>query len=178
MKTRLGFTIAALTLLLAFGSGCATPAQPAAMVPTSATVARKYNGAVVLSTQGGMETNPMMMSDISNGDFTTAVVTSLDKFGLFTSVLRTGAGDYRLDVRLLKLNRPMMGLDLNVSMETYWKLTRASDGKVLFDESVHSSYTATFGDAAAAIVRLRIANEGASRENIKSAIERLSRISP
>ena len=178
MKTKLGLTIAALTLMLAFGSGCATPAQPAAMVPTSATVARKYTASVVLITQGGMETNPMMMSDISNGDFTTAVVTSLDKFGLFTSVLRTGAGDYRLDVRLLKLNRPLLGADMHVSMETYWKLTRASDEKVLFAESVHSSYTAPFSDAFVGVVRLRLANEGVARENIKSAIERLSRIAP
>lgn len=148
------------------------------MVPASATVARKYTGSVVLSTQGGLPTNPMNMSDISNEDFTTAVVSSLDKFGLFSSVVRAGDGDYRLDVRLLKLNRPMMGFDMCVSMETYWKLIRTSDGKVLFDESVHSSYTATISDAFVGIVRLRLANEGSARENIKSAVERLSRVAP
>lgn len=178
MKTQLGLTTAALTLLLAFCSGCSTPAQPTAMVPASATVARKYTGSVVLSTQGGLPTNPMNMSDISNEDFTTAVVSSLDKFGLFSSVVRAGDGDYRLDVRLLKLNRPMMGFDMCVSMETYWKLIRTSDGKVLFDESVHSSYTATISDAFVGIVRLRLANEGSARENIKSAVERLSRVAP
>lgn len=179
MKTQLGLTTVALTLLLAFCSGCATPAQPMAMVPASATVARKYTGSVVLSSQGGLPTNPMNMSDISNEDFTTAVVSSLDKFGLFSSVVRAGDGDYRLDVRLLKLNRPMFGgFDMCVSMETYWKLIRTSDGKVLFAESVHSSYTATVSDALVGIVRLRLASEGSARENIKSAVERLSRVAP
>ena len=44
---------------------------------------------------------------------------------------------------------------------------------VTFDQKISASYTATFGDAAYGPTRLKLANEGSIRENIRQFIEKL-----
>ena len=58
-----------------------------------------------------------------------------------------------------------------------YALNRRSDRKQVWEETVSADYTATVGDAFLAVERLRLANEGSIRENLKALIERLYQFS-
>ena len=46
-------------------------------------------------------------------------------------------------------------------------------GKTIFDQNIPADHTATFGDSPFAIQRLRLANEGAAKNNIAAFIDML-----
>ena len=48
---------------------------------------------------------------------------------------------------------------------------------VVWQESIASEYTATPGDAFAAVKRLRLATEGAAKNNIAEGLSRISKLS-
>jgi len=165
--------------LLAFVllAACAAPAKPEAMVPTELDVGKRHPHSVSVAAQGGRETSALSSSKISNEDFVTALRTALEQSGTFSSVLTDDTGTYKLDVAIIDLDQPAMGFDMTVTMTASWRLRHAATGKVVFDEFIDTSHTATVGEAFAGIKRLRYANEGAARKNIAEGIRRLSRLS-
>jgi hypothetical protein len=68
----------------------------------------------------------------------------------------------------------MMGFNMTVTLETNWTLSRKSDGKVVWQKAIPSTFTAKAGEAFAGVTRLRLANEGAARTNIEQAIKEIS----
>ena len=66
----------------------------------------------------------------------------------------------------------MFGLTYTVKMEAGWTLQRADNSTVVWQESIKSEHTATFSDAFAAVTRLRLATEGAARDNIAKESQR------
>jgi hypothetical protein len=129
---------------------------------------------VTISVTGGRETDPLGAPDVSNESFQTALVESLRQSALFQSVATNGSASYKLTVRLDSLDRPAMGISMTVNLRSDWTLKRNSDGTVLWQQPVYSSYTAGAGDAFAGITRLRHANEGAARKNIEQGMALLS----
>jgi hypothetical protein len=166
------------TILLALGLavfavGCASPAQPSAMIPKSFNITKHLSGSVSVVVTGGNKTNPAWKSDISSEDFSTALVEALNQSALFASVASANT-DYRLAVQLVKVISPNWGLTFTDSVVSEWQLVRVRDSAVVSDEYITTSFSATPGDAFAAIKRLRLANEGAARANIAEGIRRLS----
>lgn len=98
---------------------------------------------------------------------------ALNQSGLFSSAIKGDKGDYKLSVKILNVDQPLFGGSFTVNMSTHWQMTD-QHGRELFQDFVRSSFTATMGDAFAAATRLRLATEGAARENIKEGIQRLS----
>lgn len=157
-------------------SGCASPAQPEAMVPTAFNVKSRHLYTTELEVSGGKKTNPMWKSDIAGEDFEKAVESAIMKSGVFSSVITTGDADYRLEITLVKTMTPNFGLDLTSTVVTEWRLTDLKSNELVLEEYITSEFTATVGDAFAAIKRLRLANEGSARENIKEGIKRISEV--
>jgi len=168
--------LAALGALVGFAAGCASPAKPEAMVPKQFNIAHKHPYSTSLAVTGGRKTNPLWKSDISSEAFAQAVADSIKQSGVFSSVINQGDSDYRLDVTLVKVITPNFGFDLTVTAVTEWRLTQVASGKLVSEEYISTPFTATVGDAFAAIARIRVANEGAARENIKEGIRRLSEL--
>ena len=54
-----------------------------------------------------------------------------------------------------------------------YRLTDSQTKMTIFDETIIASYTATFSDAFLGTDRLKMANEGSGKENIKGLIEKL-----
>ena len=163
-----GVALACLALLAA----CATPAEVNNMIVGPDT-ARPFpaplrNAVCLRNVVGGQETNPLLMSQVNDAGFRGALEGSLRENGL----LALGACGFNLDANLLSLGQPMFGLDLRVSALVNYKLEDKA-GAVLMRETMGSAHTATFSDSAIAIVRLRIANEGAIRASIRDLFERL-----
>lgn len=176
MRSVLTLMKIAILAMAATCAGCASPAQPRAMVPASFDLMQRHSNRVSLAVSGGQKTNPMWTSQIANEDFSEAIVEAITQSRLFTAVVTDGSADYKLDVFLKDLVQPLVGFDMTATAVVQWRLTHVRSEKVLFDETVTTPYTASVGDAFVGVKRLRLANEGAARENIKDAFRRLAKV--
>jgi hypothetical protein len=158
-------------------AGCATASKPEAMVAAPAANVMAHAQSVSINVTGGAETSAMGASNISNADFAAAIKDSILQSKLFAQVLAGEQSDYQLEVRIARLDRPSFGLTFTVNLEADWQLRRRSDGNVVWEKAITSSFTANMSDAFAGVKRLRLANEGAARENIKQAISQMSGLS-
>lgn len=150
--------------------GCATATKSTDMVATPATPVTKHAGSLTVNVTGGNETSPMWKSMVSDTDFADAIRASIKQSGLFAMIGTGTASDYQLDIQLVRLVQPNFGASFKVTLETSWFLKSRQDQKMIWQKSVTSSHTATVGDAFVGVTRLRLATEGAVRENIKDAI--------
>lgn len=170
------FAVASIVFASIYLQGCATGATVAGMtsVKTFESVNTKIPAKIsVAKTEGGKSTNPLWTSQVGSKEFEQALTASLQSNGL----LATDSGAYILKPTLKKLDQPLFGFDLTVKADVLYILQESASGKELFNETISSSYTATVGDAFAAVKRLRLANEGAIRSNIEAMIEKLGKVS-
>jgi len=173
MNNALSTTLIATAIILS--TGCATPARVDQMVSageaqyrTAATPLR--NNLALKEVTGGRETNPMWVSNVGSSELEQALEESLKAVGLLAA--RQG-GEYLLTADLMKLDQPMLGLDMTVTSAVRYIVTERATGKSVFDETLTTPYTARFSDALLAPERLKLANEGAIRTNIGKLLERL-----
>lgn len=169
-------SLAVLIGLVALLSGCASPASKEAVVAHGVSIDRQHQGTVSIVTNGGNETGALDAPSISNEDLAAAIEESITENRLFTQVIHGGGSDYLLSVTIVNMSRPMFGASFTVRMEAAWSLSEQKTNKVVMRESITSSYTATMGQALVAVTRLRLAVEGAVRENIKEGLLRISRL--
>lgn len=174
MKLNDCLVIVGVTAFLIVAPGCATPAKSSSMIPTAPPSPRKSEHSLSVSTKGGQATNPLWTSQISSEAFQEAIVQALTDSGTFKTVVKDGVADLRLEVTIVNLDQPFMGASLTVTMVAAWKVTDTTSGRAVFNESITTPYTAKMSESLIAIRRLRLANEGAARENIKEGIRRLS----
>lgn len=162
------------TIAVVFGvlliAACASGAKPVAMVPSTTPVAaiNKFAGAITVATvTGGEETSPLWTSEISNADFQVALMAALKQAGF------SGASeDYALNVELLEISQPLIGISMTVTSTVRYSLTDR-DGITAFSETVQSPHTAQFSESFLAVERLRLANEGSARANLGQFIKLL-----
>lgn len=173
VKIRILFFLASISLLLA---GCATPIAPQGMQAQSLTVQNRHPFSVSVQTTGGQPTNPLWVSKISSESFAEAIRDSISDSGLFRSVITTGDGDYSLDADIVSMSPPDAGFNMTANMTVSWKLTRVADKKIVFQDEISSSHTATMGDAFVGEVRWRLAEEGVAKANIEEGLSRISRL--
>ena len=147
------------------------------MTPTTVATTKHHAASVSVSTGGGAETNPMWKSQISDADLKQALVASINQTKTFSSVVEGKGGKYNLNVAIFNLTQPGFGLSFTVSVEMGWTLTNAETGAVVWRESIKSSHTAGATDAFAGTTRLRMATEGAARDNIATGLAKLSALS-
>ena len=153
--------------------GCASSAKYENMAYTNS-IGSEYNKNIkknieVKKVQGGEETNPLWTSEIDNTAFKKAVELSLSSQGLLSE-----NGRYQLKVILEKIDQPIFGLDMTVTVHVNYILIDSKDNKIIFDSVVVSPYTATFSDSMVGITRLRLANEGAGKSSIHKLLKKLS----
>lgn len=126
---------------------------------------------------GGQESDPIFEgSKIDNASFTGALITALNNSNLFSEINPSGNAYYNLSALILSQNQPMLGFDMTVTLLVRYTLTRGVEGTEVWQKDVLSSYTATVGDAFVGATRLKLANEGVVRENIKMLLEYLSQL--
>lgn len=162
--------------------GCASPAEVNNMLVDQSVLVRAsadsklIEGINIKSVKGGEETNPMWTSEVSNSAFNGALTGSLKQSGLLGSSAETMR--YDLVATFYELKQPVFGLNFKVTSSVNYQITDPQSKNTWFNKDIVASYTATFSDAAMAIQRLRLANEGSIRENIKQFIEQLVATKP
>lgn len=170
-----GSGMLALFLALALLAGCATPATYQGMVSDRFDIARQHDKSVSVSTSGGSETSSIGKPQISDADFTRALMESINQSKVFSQVLSGAGANYALQVAIISMEQPTFGGSFTVKMEAAWSLRR-SDGAVVWQEGIRSTHTATMDDSMVGVTRLRLATEGAARENIKQGLAKISRL--
>ncbi len=116
----------------------------------------------------------MGASQISNDSFGAAIKSSIEQSGLFAQATTESGSPYTLAAFIGKVDQPMMGFSMTVTMEVNYTLTKIDTGEAVWTKDISSTHTAKAGEAFAGVERLRLANEGAARENIRQMIEAVS----
>lgn len=172
---KIAFSIFALASLIA----CASPAEVQNMVVRDTSLmapgTSPFAGNLMISeVRGGEATNPLWTSEVDNESFRGALQQSLLSTGYLSA--DPAKATFSVEAELSDLDQPIFGLDLTVRSLIRYRIQNQSTIDVWFDEPVIVSYTATFGDAAIAIKRLRLANEGSIRLNIESFLRKIKNI--
>ena len=172
----LSFLMLPLIAVVALLSGCATPATSVGMIPTSYEIVKKHPHTVSLSVKGGSETSPMWKSQISDEDFSLALIEAINSSQTFSRVIKGVGADYMLDITIFNLEQPSFGTSYTVKIEVGWILKRTDNNTTVWKESIKSEHTATLSDALAAVKRLRLATEGAAKANIREGLFKISEL--
>lgn len=175
MKLRSTCAAAALIVMAAAVTGCATGAKPDAMVAEKVAIAHQSSSNVTVAVSGGKSTSSMGASQVSDSDFAQALSDSITKSGLFKEVAPSG-GRYKLNAFIGKVDQPMMGFSMTVKMEVSYTLVDTQSGKTVWSKNVASEHTAKPSEAFAGVKRLQLANEGAAKANIEQAITEISAV--
>lgn len=176
VKRNWGLTAAVMIAAASMLSACATPIPIGPMtVPLSPDAiinqsSPAYKAISVGTVTGGKDTNPLWVSEVSNQNFHDALEQSLE---LYVLAADGAPGRYRLDVALVSIDRPGIGLDFTVTTKVHYTLIPKDGGPPKFDQTIEAPYTAKFGDAFLGYERGRLATEGAVRENISAFIKQV-----
>jgi hypothetical protein len=155
-------------------SGCAEPARVGSMVvplqgaPVDAG-APLYQSIAIENVYGGQETSPLWTSQVDNAGFKDALNGSLRARGIVGGIPANAR--YSLVANLQQMDQPLFGASFTVTSTVQYILTRLSDRAPILDETIAAPYTAAFGDSLLGVERLRLANEGSIRENIRRFIQ-------
>jgi hypothetical protein len=166
----------AIGVLLALG-GCASPASREAMIPVAFEVPTHHQKSVGVVVAGGQETSAMGKSQVSDVELQQAVIAAIQQSKTFSKVVDGKNGDYILSVNVFNVSQPSFGFSFTVGVEMGWTLTRADTGAKVWQESIKSEHTASATDAFAGTVRLRMATEGAIRNNVAKGLTKISTLS-
>ena len=164
-----------LIAILVILSGCsANPTRSAAMIPSDVQTARKYTKSVSITVSGGEKTDPQGVPRISNEAFQKAITEAIRNSQLFAAVVDGKSADYQLEAVIFSIEQPFFGTDMTADLEVGWTLSEVSTKKILWRKSIQSHYTEPEGGAFLAVERVRLAIEGAAKENIRDALEQIS----
>ncbi len=172
------FKIALLSVFVLSLFGCATSAHHTNMTVNAneLPVEAKKNTALtnniaVEDVSGGKKTNPLWTSQVDNSGFENALKNSLSNTGYLNS--DTTKARYYLAATLLDLKQPFIGASLEVICKANYSLYDTKIGKTVFEKTLRTSYVASFTSSLIGTTRLRLANEGAVKENIKQFLVEL-----
>lgn len=178
-SARKSLRVASVMALLAGLSACASAADPGAMAITAQGSDQSFPSVLqhsmcIRTVSGGEETNPLWASKVDDKGFRTALTSSLDSAGL------TAASEtchYPIDVNLLGLSQPGMGIDMTVTSHVNYKVYDTA-GQPFLLATIDAPYTAKFSDSLIGTERLRKANEGAIRVSIQQFFDKLRVTTP
>lgn len=167
---------AKIILLIALSVGfsaCASKAEMKYMVVKNTQQTQydaKYKSAIdVTIVRGGEETNPFLISKIDNDEFKKALIASL----MHTDLYKKG-GEYSLKAEILDVEiLPLFSMDKTVKMSVRYTLFDTKNRKRVFKKTITEQHTATMSDAFGPMTKIKIANEGAAKENIAALLKEL-----
>lgn len=171
MKKIITIMIVAITSI--YLQGCASGATTAGMTSTKTYMTSNNPFAQKISVDavdGGSWTNPIWISKVGNKDMQEAVKASLKNNGL----LANGNGAYILKPTIKDVDQPIFGASFTVNADVQYVLKEAASGKVVLSKTLKSSHKATMSDSFFGVKRMRIANEGAIRNNIDLLLQQIT----
>lgn len=176
MKKLIVISLIASTFSL---TGCAFNATTDKMVyrPQSGVTPKRKelkNNIALSDVKGGKEINLLVTPQISNLQFKAALEESLKQANLYHQLSNER---YLLKSTITHLDQEMFGINLKVMLSVLYTIEDTKTNKVIYNKTILTDHTATFNDSAIAVIRLRIADEGAARKNIEQFITDIENLS-
>lgn len=163
-----------IILLVGNVTGCSIAPSASEMIPDNLSFVKHYPYTVSLDIKGD-EGDWSAGTLISSVDLEAAIETSITQSGVFSKVIQGSGADYRLTVEA-DATTPVAGFDMTVTVGGTWRLIKVSTNKVIMDEFVTTSHTATIGDAFIGMMRLKLAVAGAAKKFVAEGMRRLSSV--
>ena len=97
--------------------------------------------------------------------------------GSYPDIEAARRAPYFLHVRIIKVETPSFSVRMTVDIDVLWELYRTADKSELMRERIESSYTGGFLEGGLhGGNRVRVAMEGAMRENVRTGVEKLATV--
>lgn len=107
--------------------------------------------------------------------FERSVVDALITSGVLSGLDDNDGKPYALNIRIIKVDAPSFSYKMTVDMRVVWDLIRSADGVRVLHESIESTYTGgPFEGGMIGANRVRVAAEGAARENIRIGLAKIA----
>ena len=149
-------------------AGCVTASETTALIPQAALslpTDSRLNEAVSVTTLS-QSNDSAFSAQVSDEALADALTAALRQNGL----LSVDEGVYSVVPRLVHLEQPMAGFDMTVTATINYLVKATDTGSVVLDKTISSTFTAGATSAFAGATRVRLANEGAVRDNISEFI--------
>ena len=170
---RIASRLLGLTALVAALGGCSIdPVRTENLVPTAAVSGKKHSATVSLDASNSTSA-PLKVND---DQLKQALKDAITKSQTFSQVIDGKGGRYLLTVNIVKLDQPAFGGSMTVTMEVGWTLKRADTGATVWQEAINSTHTTGMGEAFVGVERVRLATEGAVRNNIASGLTKIGQL--
>jgi len=112
-------------------------------------------------------TNSGIFSEIDHSKSAGTAMKMLRVRGVFAGNTEIGDTPYFLNIRIISVDTPSFSISMTVGMDVIWTLYRTADQAELWREKIHSTYTGgMFEGGIHGANRVRVAMEGATRENV------------
>ena len=170
-------TVAMLTL-----SACASPAVMQNMVVTPqdmkaiAPSPDFKNGMTIAQVNIGETTNSSWVLKVDKASFQGALSASLEQNGLLAD--QQSLSKFDVFASIVSLKQPIFAMDFMVTSDVKYQVVERKSKVTWYEELISISYTPANRDTGFPAGGLRLANEGAIRENIKEFITQLSKTTP
>jgi hypothetical protein len=136
----------------------------------------RHEGSVNILVFGGQESTFTEGVFIPNDLVAGAVEDAIKSSGLFARVTSEGTGDYRIEVALQRVSRPVVGLAMESQLGALWVLKAVSPERVIWQDLIVTTGAASVGDAFVGFTRAKMAISRAASNNIQRAIQEMSLI--
>lgn len=112
-----------------------------------------------------------IFSGIDDSKSAEVVMRMLRTKTVFPGTADSSDAPYFLNIRVIEVDTPSFSIYMTVSMNVIWTLYRVAEKTELMHENIHSNYTGgMFEGGIHGANRVRVAMEGATRENIRIGI--------
>jgi len=175
-----GIFVLAITALIL--SACASPAILQNMIVTPQDIkaylpSPNFENAITISkVDRNKKTNSILTSKIDEKSFQNALRASLKNNGLLAA--HQPSSRFDLFVNLEAFEQPLFGKEFKVTSNIKYKVVERKTKVTWYEELVSASFITPYSDSGLPVGGMRLANEGAVRENIKEFITSLSKKSP
>ena len=106
--------------------------------------------------------------------FERSVVDAIVASDVFLNIDDSDGKPYSLDIRIIRVEAPSFSFNMTVDMNVVWALSRSTDGEQLLHEKVQSTFTGgMFEGGLIGANWVRVAAEGAARENVRRGLEKI-----
>jgi len=175
---------ALLSIALLSLASCASPATAEGMALSRLNIEQLPDGpgtladfppVAVRSVSGGSSTSPWGSPRVADEDFESALTISLRSAG---APATNGTTGLYLEAELLALEHPAGALDMPAHVTVRYRLLVPERDVPIYDHSIRSGYIVPASAAFSGVGRLRLAIEGAVRENITTLIRGLAELRP
>jgi hypothetical protein len=118
-----------------------------------------------------------IFSEIDNSKAAETIMPMIRTKGVFPGYSEASNTPYFLNIRIIKVDAPSFSTKMTVGLNAVWTLYRVADKAELLSRNIFSTYTGgLFDGGIIGANRVRVATEGAARENVRIGVELLGTV--